>query len=71
LDKIIAYVKNEGGNLCTLARAMSFVVSYVPLALVAPLQGSCFGHAFNKTCQYPTNDAIICFGFREVSLKAT
>jgi hypothetical protein len=71
LDKIIACVKDEGGNLSTLAQALSFVVSCVHVALVAPWQGSCFGHAFNKTCQYVTNDATICFSFWEVNLKAT
>jgi hypothetical protein len=41
LDKLIAYVNNERGNMSTLARALSFVVSCVPLKLVAPWQGSC------------------------------
>jgi hypothetical protein len=65
------YGKDEGGNLPTLARTLNFVVSCAPLALVAPWQGSCFGHAFNKTCQDATNDAIVCFAFQEVSLKTT
>ncbi len=64
-------MKNEGGNLSTLTRVLSFVVNCAPLAPVVPWQGSCFGHAFTKTCQYATNDAIICSGFQEVSLKAT
>jgi hypothetical protein len=64
-------VKDEGGNLSTLARALSSMVSCVPLKLVAPWQGFCYGHAFNKACQYACNDAIICLGFWEVSLKAT
>jgi hypothetical protein len=71
LDKIIACVKDEGGNLATLAQALSFVVSSAHVALVAPWQGSCFVHAFNKTCQYVTNDATICSSFWEVNLKAT
>jgi hypothetical protein len=71
LDKLITYMKDEGGNLSTLARALSYVVNYVPLKLASPWQGSCFGHAFSKTCQYVHNDATICFGFWAVSLKAT
>ncbi len=51
LDKLIAYVKNKRGNLSTIARALSYVVSYVPLKLVGPWQGFYFGHAFSKTCQ--------------------
>jgi hypothetical protein len=33
---MIAYVKDDGGNLSTFAQALSFIVSCVPLALVAP-----------------------------------
>jgi hypothetical protein len=32
---------------------------------------SCFGHAFNKQCQYAYNDTNVCVGFWEVNLKAT
>jgi hypothetical protein len=39
LDKLIAYVKDKGGNMSTLARALSFVVSCARLKLVVPLQG--------------------------------
>jgi hypothetical protein len=42
-----------------------------PLALRTPWQGSYFGHAFSKTCQYATNDVILYYGFQEVNLKAT
>ncbi len=71
LDKLIAHVKDEGGNLSTLARALSYEVSCAPLKLTTPWQGSCFGHVFSKPCQYACNDATICLGFREVNLKAT
>jgi hypothetical protein len=30
---------------------------------VIPWQGSRFSHAFSKTCQDATNDAIVCFAF--------
>jgi len=40
LDKLIIYVKDEGGNLSTLARALSYVVSYAPLKLATNWQGS-------------------------------
>jgi hypothetical protein len=58
---MIAYVKDDGGNLSTFAQALSFIVSCAPLALVAPWRRSFFGHAFNKTCQYATNDAQLFF----------
>jgi hypothetical protein len=41
LDKLIAYVKDEGGNLSTFTRALSSMVSCAPLKLAAPWQGSC------------------------------
>jgi hypothetical protein len=71
LDKLITYVKDKGGNLSTLPKALNYVVNCVPLKLVAPWQGSCFGHAFSKACQYAYNDAPKCLGFGKVSLKAT
>jgi hypothetical protein len=71
LEKLIAYVKDEGGNMSTLARALSSVVSCACLKLAAPWQGFCFGHVFSKTCQYACNDVLVCLGFREVNLKAT
>jgi len=64
-------MKDKGDNLSTLTRALSFVVSSIPLKLAASWQGSCFGHVFSKTCQYACNDAIICLDFWEDSLKAT
>jgi len=48
LDKLIIYVKEKGGNLSTHARSLSYVDNYALLKYVAPWQGSCFGHAFNK-----------------------
>ncbi len=35
LDKLITHMKDEAGNLSTLAKALSFVVSCAPLKLVA------------------------------------
>jgi hypothetical protein len=64
-------MKDKGGNMSTLPRALSFMVNCVPLKLATPWQGSCIGHAFNKACQYVCNNATICLGFREVNLKAT
>jgi len=47
LNKLIAYVKDEGGNLSTLAQAFTLVVNYGLLGLVVRWQGFCFGHVFN------------------------
>jgi len=66
LDKLIAYMKDKGGNLFTLAKALNSVVSYVPLKLATPWQGSRFGHDFSKACQYAYNDATLCLSFWKV-----
>jgi hypothetical protein len=71
LEKWVTYVKDKGGNLSTLAQALTFVVSCTPLALSVPWQGFCFGHAFNKTCQYACNDTNVCVSFRQANLKGT
>ncbi len=47
LNKLIAYVKDEGGNLSTLAQALTLVVNCGLLGLVVLWQGFCFGHVFN------------------------
>jgi hypothetical protein len=54
----VAYIENEGGNLSTLTKALTFVMTCAPMAFVTPWQGSCFGHAFNKACQYALNDQV-------------
>ncbi len=71
LDKLITCVKDENDNLCIHAQAFALVVNCGLLGLVVPWKGSCFGHAFNKLCQYACNDTKIYVGFKEVNLKAT
>jgi hypothetical protein len=65
LEKIIAYVKNEGSNLNTLTNALTSVVFYSPLQLACPFVGSCFGHAMF----FATNDIKMCAEFSKVNLK--
>jgi hypothetical protein len=50
LDKVIAYVKDEGSNLSTLTSALTSVVTCSPLQLTSSFVGSCFGHAMSKAC---------------------
>jgi hypothetical protein len=64
LEKVIAYMKDEGGNLSTLAQNFIFVINCTSLVfLVLRSKGSCFGHAFSKACQYACNDINVCVGF--------
>jgi hypothetical protein len=48
LDKLVAYVEGEGGNLSTLAQVFTLVVNYGLLGFVVIWHGSCFGHVFSK-----------------------
>jgi len=54
--RIIAYVKDEGGNLNTMTNALTFDVSCETLGSQTPFVGSCWGHAMSKCDQYATND---------------
>jgi hypothetical protein len=49
LNKVIAYIKNEGLNLNTSTFALIFVVFGFSLHLTCPLVSSCFGHVMSKT----------------------
>jgi hypothetical protein len=69
LDKLITYLKDQGCNLSTLAWVFSSMVKHAPLAFTIIWQVSCFGHAFNKECQYAYNDTNVCVGFWEVSWR--
>lgn len=68
-NKVIAYVKDEGSNLTTMASSLSEVVSCEPLGLTRPYAGVCFGHVMSKACQYATDDSKVCRDFKEISLK--
>ncbi len=71
LEKLIACVKDEGGNMSTLTRTLPSIISCIPLAFTIPWHGSCFGHVFSKACRYAYNDTNVCVGFCEVNLKGT
>jgi hypothetical protein len=49
--------------------ALRFVVSYDILGLEENFNGSCFGHAFSKSCQYGTTEKKVCKDMRFVSIK--
>jgi hypothetical protein len=48
LDKVIAYIKDEGSNLASLTIVLILIVSYFSLKLANPFIGSCFGHVMYK-----------------------
>jgi hypothetical protein len=69
LDKVIAYVKDEGSNLNSLIFSLTSIVSCSIFQLACPFVGSCFGHAMSKVVQYAIDDTKVCAGLSEVSLK--
>jgi hypothetical protein len=70
-QKIMAYVKDEGSNLATYPQALKAIVSCVDLDTTEPFDGSCFGHALSKVCQYATFDEKVAHGLSYASIKST
>jgi hypothetical protein len=54
INKILAYVKDEGANLQFCATIFTFVVLCKTLGMLELFHGSCFGHALCKVCKYVT-----------------
>jgi hypothetical protein len=53
---VIAWVKNEGGNLSSMIYVLTYVVFYEIFCLFTPFVQTCWGHVMFKNCQYATND---------------
>jgi hypothetical protein len=68
-QKIVAYVKDEGFNLNTMITTLKSIVSCDVLGLKESFQGTCFGHAFSKMCQYVIIDTKVCEALKYVSIK--
>ena len=68
-NQILCYVKDEGSNLVTMTNALKSVISCEALQVVVPFEGTCFGHAMSKACQYATTDDKVARGMKAVSIK--
>jgi hypothetical protein len=55
--------------LNAMTTTQKFVVSFEILGLDESFQGTWFGHAFFKTCQYGTTKKKNCKNFKHVSIK--
>jgi hypothetical protein len=55
--------------LNAMTMTQKFVVSCEILGLDESFQGTWFGHAFFKTCQYGTTKDFFCKNFKHVSIK--
>ncbi len=64
-----AYVKDEGANLNAMIVELKSMVNCEILGLDESFQGTCFGHAFSKACQYGTTNERACKNLKNVSIK--
>jgi hypothetical protein len=69
LHQVIAFVKDEGTNLCAMATTLHSIVDCEPLKILKVYEGTCFGHVMSKAHQYATNDELLFFGLKNVSVK--
>jgi hypothetical protein len=68
-NKIIAFVKNEGENFNSMTTTLKIVVNCEGLGLKKSFNGTCFGHAISKTCQYVIIEKRVCKNLKYVSVK--
>jgi hypothetical protein len=64
-------VKDEGSNLNIMTIVLKAIVCYDILGLEESYQGTCFGHAFSKACQYVTTNEKVCKNLTYVFIKIT
>jgi hypothetical protein len=50
LCMLIAFVKNEGNNLTTMASTSCSIIDFQSLSLIKVYKGTCFGHVMFKAC---------------------
>jgi hypothetical protein len=66
---VIAFVKDEGSNLTSMASALCSIIDCQHLRLLKVYEGTCFGHVMSKACQYATNDDKVSKGLVQVNVK--
>jgi len=71
MHRMIAFVKDEGSNLMSMAIALHSIFYCRPLKLQWDYEGTCFGHIMSKACHYATNNEKVTIGQKHVSVKAT
>jgi hypothetical protein len=66
---VIAFVKDEGSNLISMASVLCSIIDCQLLKLLKVYEGTCFGHVMYKECQYATNDDKVSKGLVQVNVK--
>jgi hypothetical protein len=69
IHQIVAFVKDEGSNLASMATTWHSIIDCELLNLPQVYEGICFGHVLSKACQYSMNDDKVSMELRQVSLK--
>ncbi len=64
-------MKDKGFNLRMMIIILKFVVSCDNLGLKEPFQGTYFGHAMLKVCQYGITYEKVFVGLHEVSIESS
>jgi hypothetical protein len=67
--KIVAFVKDEVANLNAMTTTLKFVVDYEVFGMEESFQGTFFGHALFKACQYGTTIEFFCKKLKHISIK--
>ncbi len=67
--RVIAFVKDEGSNLTSMAFTLCSIIDYQPLRLLKVYEGICFGHVMYKACQQATNGNKVSKCLVQVSVK--
>jgi hypothetical protein len=52
-----------------MTTTLKSIISYDILSLIESFQGSSFGHALSKACQYSLINENLCKGLKYISLK--
>lgn len=66
---VIAFVKDEGNNLTSMATTLHYTINSQSLKLQRVYEGFCFGRVMSKACQYATNDNKVAASLKHVNVK--
>jgi len=69
MHRVIAFVKDEGNNLNTMATTLCLIIICQPLKFNHVYEGTYFEHVMSKVCQYATNDDKISKGLMQINVK--
>jgi hypothetical protein len=54
-----------------MTSVLKYVVNCESFGIKESFQGTCFGHAFSKACQYGAAEEKVCINLKYVTIKTT